>query len=340
MKRFRTGVTVGKFWPPHRGHHYLIQTASAQCDRFSVIVAVHPDQDLPGEIRAACLREVHPEVEVIVVPDDVPDDSVAWAENTCRILGGRPDGVFTSEDYGEPWAAAMGAVHVSVDRARRTVPCSGRAIRADPLGSLEYLSPFMRAVYVRRVCVLGAESTGTTTLAQALAERFHTAWVPEYGREYSAQKWRDGYVAAWETREFTAIATEQARREDEAARSANRVLICDTDVFATGVWHERYVGGRSADVDALAARQRADLYLLTGDEIPFVQDGLRDGEHLRHRMHERFVEELGATGREWRLLTGHHERRLADAVRYIEALLRKPVAPRISTPSPPPRTPS
>lgn len=340
MKQFRTGVTVGKFWPPHRGHHHLIETASAQCDQLSVIVAVHPDQDLPGDIRGACLREVHPEVAVIVVPDDVPDDSVAWAENTCRILGGRPDAVFTSEDYGEPWAAAMGAIHVSVDRARRTVPCSGRTIRADPLGNLEYLSPFMRAVYVRRVCVLGAESTGTTTLAQALAAHYRTAWVPEFGREYSEQKWRSGYVAAWETSEFTAIAREQARREDEAARSANRVLVCDTDVFATTLWHERYIGARSPEVDAMAAGRCADLYLLTGDEIPFVQDGLRDGEHVRHRMHERFVEDLGLTGRNWRLLTGTADERRADAVRHVDALLRAPVRPRTSTSPAALRTPS
>jgi HTH-type transcriptional regulator, transcriptional repressor of NAD biosynthesis genes len=339
VKRFRTGVTVGKFWPPHRGHHHLIQTASAQCDRFTVIVAVHPDQDLPGEIRAACLREVHPEVEVIAVPDDVPDDIGLWAENTCRILGARPEAVFTSEDYGEPWAAAMGAIHVSVDRARRTFPCSGRAIRADPLGHLEYLSPFMRAVYVRRVCVLGAASTGTTTLAQALAAHYGTVWVPEYGREYSLQKRRSGQAGKWETAEFTAIAREQARREDEAAREANRVLVCDTDVFATTLWHERYVGGRSPEVDALAAGRRADLYLLTGDEIPFVPDGLRDSEHVRHRMHERFVEELGITGREWRLLTGTPERRLAEAVRQVDARLRAPVRPRTSTSPTAPRIP-
>jgi nicotinamide riboside kinase len=61
-----------------------------------------------------------------------------------------------------------------------------------------------------------------------------------------------------------------------------------------------------------------------------VQDGLRDGEHLRHGMHERFVQELDATGREWRLLTGDHERRLADAVRAIDTLLRQPATPRVS----------
>jgi nicotinamide riboside kinase len=164
--------------------------------------------------------------------------------------------------------------------------------------------------------------------------------VPEYGREYSERKGRSGQGATWETAEFTAIAREQARREDEAARSANRVLVCDTDVFATTLWHERYVGGRSPEVDALAAGRHADLYLLTGDEIPFVPDGLRDGEHLRHRMHERFVEELGVTRREWRLLTGPPERRLAEAVRHVDALLRAPARPRTATSPTAPRTPS
>ncbi|MEK8227591.1 AAA family ATPase [Oerskovia sp. M15] len=62
------------------------------------------------------------------------------------------------------------------------------------------------------------------------------------------------------------------------------LVVCDTDVLATTLWHERYTGHRSPGVETLAAARRPDLYLLTGDEIPFVQDGLRDGEHIRHAM--------------------------------------------------------
>ena len=70
--------------------------------------------------------------------------------------------------------------------------------------------------------------------------------------------------------------------------------------------------------------------MLTSDDIQFVQDGLRDGEHVRHRMHERFVEDLDLTGRNWRLLTGTPDQRLAEAVRQVDALLRAPVGPRTS----------
>lgn len=123
MKAFRTGVVVGKFYPPHKGHHYLIDTALAQCDRVFVLVAWSPDQLLPVDRRVACLRENHPAAEVRAVEDVVPpDDSAGWGAYTCRLLGAAPEAVFTSEDYGDPYAAAMGARHVMVDRERRIVP--------------------------------------------------------------------------------------------------------------------------------------------------------------------------------------------------------------------------
>ena len=69
--------------------------------------------------------------------------------------------------------------------------------------------------------------------------------------------------------------------EDALARQANRILISDTDALATGIWHERYLSKKSAEVEAIAASHRHDLYLLTDCDLPFVQDGLRDGESIR-----------------------------------------------------------
>jgi NadR type nicotinamide-nucleotide adenylyltransferase len=186
------------------------------------------------------------------------------------------------------------------------------------LAHWEYLEPPVRAYLAKRVCVVGAESTGTTTLAQALAAHYCTAWVPEYGRDYSEIKLARGDYDTWRTDEFTQIAAEQCRLEDEAARRANRLLICDTDAFATGIWHRRYLGARSPAVEAIADGRRYDLYLLTGDEIPFVQDGLRDGEHIRHWMHDLFAAELAATCRPFALISGPHEARLAHAIALVE----------------------
>jgi HTH-type transcriptional repressor of NAD biosynthesis genes len=73
-------------------------------------------------------------------------------------------------------------------------------------------------------------------------------------------------------------------------------------------------------VRAVAERSRCDLYLLTGDEMPFVQDGLRDGEHVRHAMHEWFEDALRAQPVPWKLVRGLHEERLAAAVAAVNGL--------------------
>jgi nicotinamide riboside kinase len=99
-------------------------------------------------------------------------------------------------------------------------------------------------------------------------------------------------------------------------------VICDTNAFATTLWHRRYLGGNNAAVEAIAGRGRCDLYLLTGDEIPFIQDGLRDGEHIRHEMHRWFEEALAAQPVPWKLLRGGPAARLDEAIKVIEPLFK------------------
>jgi HTH-type transcriptional repressor of NAD biosynthesis genes len=319
------GFIVGKFYPPHLGHKHLIDSSRAQVDRLIVMIAHHPAQTIPGELRKTWLEEIHPDCEIHLVPDELEDDSQQWAEFTVRYLGRAPDVVFTSEDYGPEYARLMGARHVMVDRDRTTVPVSGSLVRADPLDHLQHLEPCVRAYFVRRVVLIGAESTGKTTLAQQLAERFQTIWVPEYGREHWEKKVEglsmNAPLPSWSHEEFVHIATEQQARENLLARSANRVLICDTNAFATGTWHERYYKSRDHRVDAIGAADKVDLYLVTAPDVPFVQDGFRDGEGIRHWMHERFLEQLAAAHVPSLLIIGPYKERLAAATNAVEELL-------------------
>ena len=195
----------------------------------------------------------------------------------------------------------------------------------------------------RRVVLIGAESTGKTTLAMALTDRLRaregawglTAWVPEYGRQFTIEKLAAARAAAivegrdppameqlvWHTDDFVRIARTQRELEDEAARAGGLLLVCDTDAFATAIWHERYMHGRGADVEAFAADPDPDrrLYLLTDtDDIPFVQDGLRDGFAVRRWMTDTFVERMNARGYRWQWLRGTTvETRVDEAIRII-----------------------
>lgn len=316
------GLVVGKFWPPHRGHQYLIETARSQVDQLFVMLCQRPHEVPRGELRIAWLRELYPDVTFILVDDTLgDDDSQGWAENSIQVLGFVPDVVFTSESYGEPFSQYLGCAHVCVDQSRAAVPVSGTRVRENPLGNWQFLSAPVRGFYAKRVCLIGAESTGKTTLAAQLAAHFETKWVPEYGREYCEHKFAHNLDAGWTSDEFAHIAQTQCEREDAAARECNRVLVCDTDAFATSVWHERYVGDVSPQIETIASNHRApDLYLLTDVNTPFVQDGTRDGEAIREWMHARFIEKMTQQNRRFALLQGSFKQRFEQAVKHVQTL--------------------
>ena len=319
---FCDALVVGKFYPFHRGHKFLIETALSRSERVTVFVFEKPEQTMSGELRKSWIKATHPAADVMVVDDRLPDDdSEGWARETIRILGRRPEVVFSSEDYGPRYAACMGAQHVLVDRQRVHVPISASQIRAAPLRYLEFLEPAVRAFFVKRICVLGAESSGSTTLARALARSLETVWVPEYGRTYSEAKLECAEYSCWETAEFLHVARMQCAMEDELAKRANKVLICDTNAFATCLWHERYMNFWSDEVEAIGNDRKYQLYLLTDVDIPFIQDGMREGDSKRGWMHHRFVAELEKRNLPYVVLSGPIEARLLLSLEKIRELV-------------------
>lgn len=321
-RQWRTGIVIGKFLPPHRGHSHLIQTAIVQVEQLTIIVCQRPGDFVAGWLRAEWLKDLFPTATVLVIDDHYdPDDSKLWAEKTLEWLGHKPDVVFTSETYGEAYSRHLRADHVLVDLKRSAVPISATEVRSNIYENWQFLEAPVRAHFCKRVVVLGAESSGTTTLAIDLAHYYNTVWVPEYGRDYTASKYSRGDTT-WRSEEFLHIAEVQSRRENDLARHANRVLICDTNVFATHLWHWRYCGELQTDSMFEATTMTIpDLYLLTDVNIPFVQEGLRDGELIRHEMHLKFIEELDQQpSAPWNLVSGLRAERLAYAVELIDTL--------------------
>jgi nicotinamide riboside kinase len=128
-------------------------------------------------------------------------------------------------------------------------------------------------------------------------------------------------LPSWSHEEFVQFATQQLARENRLAREANRVLVCDTNAFATGTWHERYYQTRDERVDAIGAADKVDLYLLTAPDVAFVQDGYRDGEKIREWMHEVFRLQLSGGPTPWQLIAGPFEDRFEAAASAVSALL-------------------
>jgi HTH-type transcriptional regulator, transcriptional repressor of NAD biosynthesis genes len=357
MTAYRHGLVVGKFYPPHGGHELLIRTAAEGAARVTVVVNAGRDESIPLADRVGWLREIFADtdnVSIVGMPCDIPfdlDDGCVWTAQVAlmraaaRLASAEPvDAVYSSEAYGDGIAERLGAVHVCVDVDRRAVPVSATACRADLPAMWDHLHPVVRAGLAVRVVVVGAESTGTTTVSRALADHYRsrggvwarTGWVPEHGRDHTVEKWAAAQALAsaagepapgmdelvWTAEEFALIAARQTALEEAAARSGSPVLICDTDAFATSVWERRYLGLGSAATLSAAAVPRHDVYLLTDHVgVPFVRDGLRDGEHIRAEMTEWFIDALTAAGHSWVLLTGSLDERVRLAVRVTDRLV-------------------
>jgi HTH-type transcriptional regulator, transcriptional repressor of NAD biosynthesis genes len=315
--RFERGACIGKFNPPHLGHAHLIASAAASCDELHVLVCDRADQTIRGSDRAAWLADIAPRhVRFHVTADDLPDAPGPWAERTLDLLG-PVDAVFTSEAYGPAWAQEMGAQHVAVDPQRGAFPTSGSALRRDLSGNFTWLVPAARAALARRVVLVGAESTGKSTLARDLADHLGEVWVPEHGRTYC-----DGHLhlrdQAWTSAEFRHIARVQTEMIDTLARrSQTGLVLADTDALVTAVWHQRYRGHDDPELEALATARVPALYLLCAPDLPWVQDGTRESRAHRLAMHDELVRRTLRSGAEVVEIAGHGRARLDAALTAI-----------------------
>lgn len=326
--RFEHAVVAGKFYPPHLGHKYVIDEAAATSQRVTVLLVDTPVQgrDIPALVRASWLAEIHADQNVTIrlMPDIMFDNrSDLWAEYTNEFLDQPIDAVFSSESYGDTWAKELGCTHVKVDAARHHYPVSSTKIMADPYAHWDMMMPVVRAHFVKRVVVVGAESTGKTTLAQALAQHYNTEYVGEFGRDRDEASLEEtGALLEWPSEDFRYTALTQRARENRLARQADRVLICDTDELVTALWHERYHG--RPDYSTLDLIREHDLYLLC-DMLEWDDDGTRSEWMLpdRETMQQRYIEELDRRGFHYITVTGDRDQRRSQAIRAIDELFRR-----------------
>ncbi|WP_433040518.1 AAA family ATPase [Dactylosporangium sp. CS-033363] len=302
--QLRTGVVLGRFLPVHEGHRYLVEFAQAHAERVHIFVRIAEDDPIPWEVRRHWMAELFPGVPVTAI-DGGQDE---WVP---RILAEvNPDYLFSAEPWGPGFAAKLGARFVGVDRL--AVPVSGTAVRNGPWDYERYLPPPVRAWYARRICLIGAESTGKTTLARDLARKFGTVWVPERLRTLSP-----GFGPA----DLALAAHGQRAAEEALARRASVALFCDTDLLAVRLWSERLFGSAPDWLVEASNQQTPHLYLLCAPDVAYVGDEQRNTPAERRAFHEACERELNRLGREYVLLDGDFDRRFDRAVEAVRDLL-------------------
>lgn len=172
-------------------------------------------------------------------------------------------------------------------------------------------------IALKKIAIVGPESTGKSTMAQHLAKMLDTVCVPEYARYYCKDLHRQ-YTLQDEVNMFYG---QVALEESLIPLAKNSLLVCDTTILTVKVWSDHLFGDTpKAVIDEIKSRTY-DFYLLMNIDLPWEDDPLRDFPTQREHFMEVWKKELETLNASYKIISGLDDERLkngADAVRFIK----------------------
>jgi len=330
---FKNSLVIGKFFPPHSGHFFLIDTAISQSKTVHVIMTYNSSQTISHQIRFEGLKSIYgdnPKVKLY----SLSDEGMPAYDYECETLDEfyshwvpfiyehikELDAVFTSEDYGDDFAKYLGVKHVLVDKERKQVPISGTLIRTNPLKHWEFIPEQIRKYFVKKIVIMGPESCGKSTLTKNLATYYNTNFVVEYGRIVFERN--NGVTID----DFIPISKGRQDLEDWLIQSSNKLIFCDTEDITTYLFSKMYYPDECEKVEeyfkeVLNSKPKYDLYILLSPDCKAVQDGTRQFLDTRWDHYKVIKSELISRGCNFVEIGGSWKNRFDSSVKRINSFL-------------------
>ena len=174
---------------------------------------------------------------------------------------------------------------------------------------------------MRKIVIIGPESTGKSTLCEQLAAHYQTVWCPEYAREYLLE-----HGSQYNYEQLLDIAKGQLALEDRLAEQASQHYFIDTNMYVMKVWSEVVFEQCHSWILKQIASRRYDLYLLCNTELPWVADELREYPDLvtRQRLFHMYKDIVVNSGAPWVEITGVSvAERMQAGVSVVDTVFRK-----------------
>ncbi len=173
---------------------------------------------------------------------------------------------------------------------------------------------------MKRIAIIGPESTGKSTLCSQLANHYQTVWCPEFARQYLSEKGTD-----YSYNDLLLIAQEQAAQEDHLQQSARELYFVDTEMYVMKIWCEVVFDNCHTWILKEIVNRTYDLFLLCGTDLPWVADPLREYPDIkfRQRLFTMYRETLVSNNCSWAPIYGSYEQRLQTAIGTIDAMRNK-----------------
>ncbi|MEO7835181.1 MAG: ATP-binding protein [Ginsengibacter sp.] len=174
---------------------------------------------------------------------------------------------------------------------------------------------------IKKIVVIGPESTGKSTLCEKLATHYHSLWVPEYAREYLEKN-----GAEYNYEDLLTIAKGQIGLEEKMSMEQSTfdhlqpMLFIDTDLYVMKVWSE-YVFNRCNNwILNKIAERKYDLYLVCNTDLPWVEDSLREypDEKIREKIFHFYKDLMVNQSTPWCIISGNYDERFEKAVKFID----------------------
>ena len=318
----------GKFLPFHKGHEAMINFALSKCDFLTVLICCSDKEAISESIRKNWIEKNFAHCKNIEVKSfnylesELPNTSVSsvevskvWAEK-FKLLFPDYDLVITSEKYGDYVADFMGIKHIVFDIPRQHFPVSATAIRSDLFANWHLLPDSVKPDLAIKVVILGTESTGKTVLTEKLAQHYKCTSVSEAGRDIVANS------NSFSFDDLHLIASEHAKRIDEATIGENPLIIIDTDIHITKSY-SNFTFGKELEVDDnIYHSNKANLYLYLNNDVTYVQDGTRLNEDDRNLLDLSHREILRQHYIDFVEIKGDWEQRFEKVVEEINKLIK------------------
>ncbi len=165
---------------------------------------------------------------------------------------------------------------------------------------------------IKRVVLIGPESTGKSVLTKTLADYFNEPFVSEVAREY-VEKLNRTYIY----QDVETIAKMQIEAENKALKLSKEWLFIDTDLLITKVWFLHVYGKYPKWLDKAIIKAPRYLYLLCNFDLPWVADPVRENPDKREFFFNWYKREIELYKYDYVIINGQHENRLRNALKAL-----------------------
>lgn len=171
--------------------------------------------------------------------------------------------------------------------------------------------------FASKITIVGPESTGKSTLCQALATHYNAPFVAEYARTFLEEK----NTKVYQLSDLETIAKTQVAITQKVWSKHPPLLFCDTDLVTLHIWALDKFNQAIPFVEAHLQAEKADLYLLCKPDIAWQPDPLREDAHRREALFFWNAEVLQAINAEYEVVSGSGKDRLAHAIHFVDNFL-------------------